>query len=81
MCLEALKHELALKHEHTQISQWQIQDFPLGGAELLGGGGGADLRRRHFLAKTYVKTKELDPFGGRTPGRPPGSENGSGIIT
>ena len=28
------------------------------------GGGGADLRRGCFLAKTYAKTKELDPVGG-----------------
>ena len=32
---------------------------------------GADLRRRHFLVKTYVKTKELDPVeGARTGGAP-----------
>ena len=37
--------------------QWRIQDFPLGG-------GGADLRCGHFLAKMYVKTKEWDPVGG-----------------
>ena len=28
------------------------------------GGGAADLRRGYFLAKTYAKTKELDPVGG-----------------
>ena len=39
-----------------RILQWQIQDFPLG--------GGADLRHGCFLAKTYAKTKELDPVGG-----------------
>ena len=33
--------------------------FPVGG-----GGGGADLRRGYFSAKTYAKTKELDPVGG-----------------
>ena len=27
-------------------------------------GGGADLRRIHFLAKKYAKTKEMDPVGG-----------------
>ena len=27
-------------------------------------GGGADLRRIHFLVKTYAKTKEMDPVGG-----------------
>ena len=35
--------------------QWRIQDFRL---------GGADLRHVCFSAKTYVKTKELDPVGG-----------------
>ena len=39
----------------------------LGGADLL---WGADLRRIHFLAKTYVKTKEIDPVGGGTPAAP-----------
>ena len=28
------------------------------------GGGGADLRCGCFSAKTYAKTKELDPVGG-----------------
>ena len=37
--------------------------FPVGG-----GGGGANLRRIHFSAKMYAKTKEIDPVGG---GRPP----------
>ena len=32
--------------------------------------GGADLRRRHFSAKTYGKMKELDPIGGCTSGTP-----------
>ena len=27
-------------------------------------GGGADLRRVHFLAKMYAKTKEIDAVGG-----------------
>ena len=52
--------------------QWRIQDFPFGGggAEPLGGGG-ADLQCRCFSVKTYVKMKELDPFGGmRTSGVP-----------
>ena len=39
--------------------------FPVGGggggADPLG--GGANLRRVHFLAKTYVKAKEIDPVG------------------
>ena len=47
--------------------QWQIQDFPLGGA--LTCWGGANLRRVHFSAKT----KEMDPVGGGggTPAAPP----------
>ena len=36
--------------------QWQIQNFPLGGADPL---GGTNLRRRHVLVKMYVKMKEL----------------------
>ena len=27
-------------------------------------GGGANLQRIHFSAKTYAKTKEIDPVGG-----------------
>ena len=39
--------------------------FPVGGVcRAVGGGGGADLRCGHFSAKTYAKTKELDPVGG-----------------
>ena len=37
------------------LLQWRIQDFPL---------GGADLQCIHISAKTYVKTKEMDPVGG-----------------
>ena len=49
--------------------QLRIQDFPLGG-------GGANLRHIHFLAKTYVKMKEMDPVGGACAGSaPPGSTN------
>ena len=40
--------------------QWQMQDFPLGDADSL---GGTDVRRGHFSAKTCAKTKELDPVG------------------
>ena len=36
--------------------------FPIGGAPTHW--GGADLRHVHFLAKTYVKMKEMDPVGG-----------------
>ena len=34
------------------------------------GGGGADLQHVHFLAKTDVKTKEMDPVGGARRRRP-----------
>ena len=57
-----------------QCCQWRIQDFPLGGAEPLG--GGTDLQRRCFLAKTNMKTKELDPVVGGAPAVPPGAANG-----
>ena len=32
-----------------------------------GGGGGRELRRGCFSVKMYVKTKDLDPVGGRVP--------------
>ena len=49
--------------------------FSVGGAPTRW--GGADLRCVHFLAKTYVKTKEIDPVGGaHAGGAPPGSANG-----
>ena len=54
------------------ISQWQIQDFPLGGAEPL---GGTNLQRGNFLAKMYAKMKELDPVGGVCAGGAPRSTN------
>ena len=45
-----------------------------GGADPLE--GGANLRCVHFLAKTYAKTKEIDPDGGgHMPAAPPGSAN------
>ena len=48
--------------------------FPVGG--VLTCWGGANLRRIHFLAKTYVKMKEIDPVGGGAPRYPPpGSAN------
>ena len=60
-------------------SQFAVADpgFPLGGRRAVGGGC-ADLRRGCFSAKTYAKTKELDPVGGRgcAPAAPPGSANG-----
>ena len=40
--------------------------FPVGGAPTLVGGG-ANLQHRHFSVKTYVKTKEFGPVGGRAP--------------
>ena len=39
------------------------------------GGGGADLQCGHFSTKTYAKTKELDPVGGRVLAAPPASAN------
>ena len=44
------------------IIQWRIQDFPLGGADPLG--GGADLQRGHFLVEMSAKMKEFGPIGG-----------------
>ena len=46
----------------------------------LGPLGGANLRCGHFSAKTYAKTEELDPVGGRAPAAPPGSANHYGLI-
>ena len=66
--------------------QWRIQDFPFGGVPSHWGGrravrGGTDLRHGCFLAKTYAKTKELDPVGGARAGSaPPGSANAGVII-
>ena len=53
-------------HDSKIQIQWRIQDFPLRGAPTRwgGGGGGANLRRIHFLAKMYAKMKEIDPVGG-----------------
>ena len=48
--------------------------FPIGGAPTCW--GGANLRRVHFLVKTYAKMKEIDPvWGGHAPAAPPGSSN------
>ena len=44
----------------SRISHW-------GGVDPL---GGANLRRVHFLAKMYVKMKEIDPVGGARRRRP-----------
>ena len=45
----------------SRISHW-------GGTDPL---GGANLQRVHFLAKTYVKVKEIDPVGGACTAAPP----------
>ena len=43
--------------------------FPVGGTPTHW--GGANFRRIHFSAKTYAKTKEIDPVGGaRAPRHP-----------
>ena len=47
--------------------------FPVGGAPSHW--GGADLQCGCFLAKTYAKTKELDPVGGGAAAARPGSAN------
>ena len=70
-------------HSFNRRTQWRIQDFPLGGANLLvrWGEGGADLRHECFSVETYVKMKEPVPVGdgsclvhgGGAP--PPGSTN------
>ena len=45
--------------------QWQIQDFPSGGVDLL---GGVNLRRGCFSVNIHAKMKELGPIGrGRVP--------------
>ena len=70
MCQEYIRIRYSATSGGSRISRW-------------GGGvptrwGGANLRRVHFLAKTYVKTKEIDPVGGaRAGGAPPGSANGN----
>ena len=52
--------------------------FPVGGGGALTRWGGTNLQCVHFLVKTYVKTKEMDPVGGaRASGAPPGSANDS----
>ena len=45
---------------------WQL--IPLSVADPGFPVGGANLRRLHFLAKMYVKTKEIDPVGGARAG-------------
>ena len=50
--------------ESTESIKRAVADlgFPVGG--VLTHWGGANLRCIHFLAKTYAKTKEIDPVGG-----------------
>ena len=64
-----------LSHSHVvSVNQASGRSrISLGG----GGGGGADVQCRRFLVKTYAKTKELGPVGGRAPGAPPGSATAS----
>ena len=57
-----LHHKMSQTSGGSRISRWG------GGADPL---GGANLRCVHFLVKTYAKTKEMDPVGGRTGGAPP----------
>ena len=52
--------------------------FPVGGA--LTHWGGADLQCIHFLAKTYAKTKEIDPVGGCTLAAPPWIRQWHGYV-
>ena len=56
--------------------QLQIQDFQLGAlTRLWGGGGGTNLRYRHFLAKHMQRQKNWVPLLGGMPVAPPGSTN------
>ena len=60
----------SITNHSTHITQWWIQDFPLGGVPTHW--GGANLRHVHFSVKTYAKMKEFDPVGGaRAGGAPP----------
>ena len=49
-------------YHYTMCNAVADPGFPVGGAPSRW--RGADLRRGCFSAKTYVKTKELDPVGG-----------------
>ena len=51
--------------------QWQIQDFPLGGMDPLGGAWTTDTSA--FSVKMCAKMKELGPMGGHVPSTPPRS--------
>ena len=58
------------------IAQWRMQDFPFGGADPLGEGGGvADLPCGRFSVKMYAKMKELGPVWGGMRRAPPRSAN------
>ena len=53
--------------------QWRIQDFPQGGAYLV---GGRQLPRRlRFEKFVCPNEKNLDPWGGGAPTAPPGSSS------
>ena len=58
------KFPITVRSGGSRISRW-------GGGGRRPVGRGADLRRVHFLAKTYVKTKEMDPVGGARAGGAP----------
>ena len=68
-----ISHEMSQKHIPLTVAD---PEFPVGGAPTRW--GDTDLRHIHFSAKTYAKTKEMDPVGGaRAGGAPPGSANAS----
>ena len=58
-----IQYKLSKHFPIVMTIQGRIQDFPLGGAPTLVGGG-ANLQHRRFSVKTYVKTKEFGPVGG-----------------
>ena len=68
---------------HSQYGeQNHTKTVVISGGSRISRRGGVDHRRGRFLAKMYVKTKELGPVGGRAPGTPPRSTNGycQGIV-
>ena len=73
------KHQQIAAQNINRFSPFRINlTFSSGGSRISrwGGGGGADLRRLCFSAKTYAKTKELDSVWGECmPTAPPGSAN------
>ena len=73
--LDEDSHKIHL-NEHQLVCLLAVADpgFPVGGTPTHW--GGTNLQRIHFLVKTYVKMKEIDPVGGVHWRRPPGSANG-----